>query len=206
MERRQEEEVKAFHERYNLKPWEDKQDEDAEEEGVAWSAFAELEKFHEREVGDAFMATRTKGKGHQELAGTRTREKEKQQELEEMVDEMRNPGKRGENMNDLPKTLPNFERAYANGSRIADPQAAEKLVNRMPDMVIPNITAHDILSLSGDARKLMVEHLRVTRTPIDPNSNAKAQVHNITSQRNQVDKFKSNTYIFKQCLFRAFQS
>lgn len=83
-------------------------------------------------------------------------------------------------MEDLPKTLPTFERAYTNESQIADPQAAEKLVNCMLDVVIPNVTARDILSLSGDMRRTMVERLRITRVPTDPNLKANAQVHNAT--------------------------
>ncbi|KIM45756.1 hypothetical protein M413DRAFT_23584 [Hebeloma cylindrosporum] len=88
-------------------------------------------------------------------------------------------------MKDLPKTLPTFKHTYTNESRIADPQTAENLINHMLDVVIPNVTAHNILSLSGDAHKAIVECLRITRIPADPNLKATAQL-----MHEKMDAFK----------------
>jgi hypothetical protein len=172
---RQEEEVKAFRERYDLDPWADEQDGDADGDGMVWNAFAGLERFNNEEV-DVFAATRSKGKRHQQSVAAKAGEKvtEKAKGLEEMAKELRELRERErENVKDLPKILPTFERAYTNESRIADPQTAENLVNRMLDVVIPNVTARDILSLSGDARKAMVERLRITKSSHRPESQNK---------------------------------
>ena len=48
VEKWQVEELKVFCEWYDLVPWE----QDVDEEGMAWSAIAELEKFHKSEEGN----------------------------------------------------------------------------------------------------------------------------------------------------------
>ncbi|KIM45757.1 hypothetical protein M413DRAFT_23585 [Hebeloma cylindrosporum] len=73
--RRQEEEVKAFQEQYKLAPWVDEQGKEAEDEGMVWSAFPELERFNEEEEVDVFTATRSKGKEHQQLIAAKSGEK-----------------------------------------------------------------------------------------------------------------------------------
>jgi hypothetical protein len=104
-------------------------------------------------------AARSKGKGDQRpariKAGRNTKERE--EGLEEMAKEIKDLGERGEEYaKDLPKTLPTC--AYTNESQIADPQAAEILINHMLDTVVLNVTTRDILSLSGDAcNKAMVD-------------------------------------------------
>ena len=181
--RQREEEVRAFRDQYDLVPWVDEQDEDTDDEGMVWSAFAELERFNKDKEVDVFAATRSKGKGRQQSGGEKATEKG----LEEMANELKELKERQkENTKDLPKALPTFERAYTNESRIADPQIAENLVNQMLDVVIPNVTACDILSLSGDARKAMVECLCITRVPTDPNLKANAQVHHVTSNQGKL--------------------
>ncbi|KAG5647322.1 hypothetical protein H0H81_007762, partial [Sphagnurus paluster] len=162
--------------------------EDEDEEMVIWGAIEELE----RAVASTAYATRSKGKkveGQQvekvtkkktdEETRAKDEEVEKRNTINEEEEKKKNNVKntvkgkmeKGEARGEMKNYLPKFEPpqpAYTYESKAADPDAAQKFFCRITEAIVPNITVGDLLSLSGELRKEVVENLRTVRVP-NPN-------------------------------------
>lgn len=56
--------------------------------------------------------------------------------------------------------------AYHFESKISDPQAANQIFQHVLEVEVPNIKVKDLLSLSGDLRKIMVENTYTHKSPV----------------------------------------
>lgn len=114
-------------------------EEDAEEEQEFWMGFEEL-------IGSSTFAT--------------TRSAAKAKEKETLVSKPEASLKK----DNMPKAK-QPDKAYTYESHAADPDAPGKLYDRLMMMEVPNVTLGDLVSISGELRKTVVETLRTTRVP-----------------------------------------
>ncbi|KAF8816293.1 hypothetical protein BYT27DRAFT_7277147 [Phlegmacium glaucopus] len=112
-----------------------------EEEGFVWGAITELEeKMNERNVAEGYAVTRAQERKREE---GKTDRKEGNQKTETRKD-AQTP-------------------AYRFESRILDPELPAQILQRVLDIQVPNIKVKDLLSLSGDLCKVMVETVRTQK-------------------------------------------
>lgn len=115
-----------------------------EEEEVVWGAVVELEQLQEGEaIGLAVTRER------KPIAEVRGKVNDKPKEEEEQ------------------HTVPEDQPAFSYESKAADPQAANKMFKRILKVAVPDVTVNDLVSLSGDLRKELVEYTRTQRIPKD---------------------------------------
>ncbi|XP_006456524.1 hypothetical protein AGABI2DRAFT_146341 [Agaricus bisporus var. bisporus H97] len=117
-----------------------------EEEKMVWGAIVEVEEVKDEGEADGFVTTRAQKKsseGERKDNGKRT-----------------NSDRSGEVERKM------IEPAYRFESKIADPEAAQQMLKRILDVEVPNIKVRDLLSLSGDLRKHMVENTRTQKAPV----------------------------------------
>lgn len=55
--------------------------------------------------------------------------------------------------------------AFSYESRAANPEATQKMFQRILDVTVPNVTVNDLVALSGDLRKEIVDYTRTQRVP-----------------------------------------
>lgn len=97
----------------------------------------------DQEEQDGFAVTRAQGKKE-----TEERKKEVSQ---------KEGGKKADS--------PTHQPAYCFESKIMDPQAPSHILQRILDVEVPNIKICDLLSLSGELRREMVENTRTHKSP-----------------------------------------
>ncbi|KAF8815134.1 hypothetical protein BYT27DRAFT_7249452 [Phlegmacium glaucopus] len=132
--------------------------EGGEENTVVWGAFEDLERMDK--MAESYVTTRAGG-----------RKKLEKEALKKKAENITETGTRGGDEGKIStENTYGKERAYSYESKIADPQAANKLLDRILEAVIPNVTVGDIVSLSGDVRKAVVEQLRTVRNPHKSNT------------------------------------
>jgi len=114
-----------------------------EEEKMVWGAIVEIEEVADREA-DGFVTTRAQSRG----SGKEEQKVEGKMDISKAVERK------------LIKPAYQFE------SKIADPDAAQQMLKRILDIEVPNIKVRDLLSLSGDLCKHMVETTRTQKAPV----------------------------------------
>jgi len=158
-----------------------------EESDIIWGAFEDLERLNEEAA--TFITTRPRGKKKNQQSVSKKHEKDStgKQELREIkentvheeeekkknnavtntvkgkserVEEKKGKEKEVGMKNNEPWLSPNNGPAYSYESRVADPEAANKFYKRILKTIIPNVTVGDIISLSRDVRKAVVEQFR----------------------------------------------
>jgi len=114
-----------------------------EEEELVWGVMAELESEKE-EVGGLVM-TRAQGK----------------KEVEKRADKGGEGGEQQTNRSGKEKTEGIRQPAYRGEPRIADVEAPHQILQRMLEVEVPNIRIRDLLALSGDLQREMVDQTRM---------------------------------------------
>ncbi|CAA7265260.1 unnamed protein product [Cyclocybe aegerita] len=127
---------------------------DSECKGEEEDEIALMEVFEELREAEAFVMTRGKAK-----------ELEKQKADEEK-------GTTGRKEKSAKVSSTTLEKAFTYESAAADPDAASKMYDRIMKTPIHDMTVGDLVSLSGDLRKRIVEQCRTTKTPVTVNATA----------------------------------
>ncbi|CAA7264504.1 unnamed protein product [Cyclocybe aegerita] len=127
---------------------------DSECKGEEEDEIALMEVFEELREAEAFAMTRGKAK-----------ELEKQKADEEK-------GTTGRKEKSAKVSSMTLEKAFTYESAAADPDAASKMYDRIMKTPIHDMTVGDLVSLSGDLRKRIVEQCRTTKTPVTVNATA----------------------------------
>lgn len=124
------------------------------EEEIVWGAVVELEHLQESEtVGLA--VTR----------GTKPAAEVRGEDKNEMKHEERTE-----------PTPPESQPAFSYDSKATDPQAADKMFKRILKVPVPDVTVNDLVSLSGELRKDLIEYTRTQRTPKDKSQPSSASL------------------------------
>ncbi|KAJ3924527.1 MAG: hypothetical protein NXY57DRAFT_969692, partial [Lentinula lateritia] len=123
-----------------------------EEDGDTWMEPLELERVEEN-VGMA--VTRSAGKRKQREEDTEDQPKVKETRKQPRIP-VNLPG---------PLTTSGSKPAFTYESKAEDPNAATKMFRRTLDVVVPDVTVRDLVSLSSDLRKQWIDHTKVQRIP-----------------------------------------
>ncbi|GAW05692.1 hypothetical protein LENED_007565 [Lentinula edodes] len=123
-----------------------------EEDGDTWMEPLELERVEEN-VGMA--VTRSAGKRKQREEDMEDQPKAKETHKQPKIP-VNLPG---------PLTISGSKPAFTYESKAEDPNAATKMFQRTLDVVVPDVTIRDLVSLSSDLQKQWIDHTKVQHIP-----------------------------------------